>query len=287
MPSIDLLIIGSGPAAWSCAMTARKRNLSVTVAAASSSASWLWRTDRIDNYPGMPAVSGKELLRVFRQQAEELGATVMEATARQVQPLGDAGFMTLVGNDIIESKAIVLATGAASPRLLPGEEELIGAGVSWCGTCDGMFYRGRKVAVLSAWQGGVEEAEFLSKIAASVDYYTMAPHNQPQSDAIHLCGGIPKALARNEAGQIVLTTNEGEAAYDGVFIFRPAVAPNRLLPGIALGGPFIQVDRQMACSLPGVFACGDCTGKPLQIAKAVGEGNIAAITCAEYLSAKA
>lgn len=286
MADIDLLIIGSGPAAWSCAMTARKRDLSVVVAAAASSASWLWRTDRIDNYPGMPAVSGRELLRMFRAQAEELGARVIEATARQVQPMGAAGFMTLVGNDIIESKAVVLAMGAARPRLLPGEEELLGQGVSWCGTCDGMFYRGKEVAVLSAWNGGVEEAEFLARLASKVDYYAMAPHDLPENEQIALCKDMPKQLERSTNGRILLTCDKGSAEYDGVFVFRPAVAPDRLLPGIALDGPFIQVDRRMACSIPGVYACGDCTGKPLQIAKAVGEGNIAAISAAEDLAAK-
>ena len=282
MADLDLLIIGSGPAAWSCAMTARKRNLSVTVAAAQASTGWLYRTDRIDNYPGMPEVSGKELLRVFRQQAEDLGAKVIETTARQVQPTG-SGFMTLVGNDIIESKAIVLATGAARPSLLPGEEALIGQGVSWCGTCDGMFFRNREVAVLSAWNGGVEEAEFLSGLASKVDYYAMASHDLPQSEKIHIREGKPGELKR-ENGKIMVVTDKGSDAYDGVFVFRPSVAPDRLLPGVTLDGPFIAVDRRMACNLPHVYACGDCTGKPLQIAKAVGEGNVAAHSVVAYLS---
>ena len=271
MAKSDLLIIGSGPAAWSCALTARQRNLSVIVAAAASSTSWLQKAERIDNYPGMPRVSGQEMLRVFRQQAEEAGAVVMPLLARQIMPMGEDGFMTLVGNDIIESRAIVLATGAARPRLLPGEEELLGQGVSWCGTCDGMFYRGLEVAVLSAWNGGVEEGEFLAGLARQVDYYFLAKHNQPEHTPYTLCDGSPKSLAKQTDGRILLTTDKGEKAYDGVFIFRPAVAPDSLLPGIALEGSFIRVDRRMACNLPHVYACGDCTGHPLQIAKAVGE----------------
>lgn len=278
----DLLIIGSGPAALSCAMTACKRNLSVRVISAVNSTGWLQKADRVDNYPGMPAVSGRELLDVFTRQATDLGAQIMHGQARLVQPLGDT-FMTLVGNDIVESRAVVLAMGAARPKLLPGEEELIGSGVSWCGTCDGMFYRGKEVAVLSAWNGGVEEADFLSKLASRVDYYVMQPHDLPTDPAIRLVEGRPQRLERVD-GRLLLTTDKGQQAYDGVFIFRPAVAPDKLLPGIALDGPFIQVDRRMACSIPRVYACGDCTGKPLQIAKAVGEGNIAAISAAEDLA---
>lgn len=143
MASYDLLIIGAGPAAWSCAMTARQRGLTTAVACAQSATSWLQRAERIDNYPGLPQISGKELLSRFRAQAADMGVVIIEQLARQIMPSGDI-YMTLVGNDIIESRAIVLAMGAARPKLLPGEEELLGRGVSWCGTCDGMFYRGKK-----------------------------------------------------------------------------------------------------------------------------------------------
>ena len=140
MASYDLLIIGAGPAAWSCAMTARQRGLTTAVACAQSATSWLQRAERIDNYPGLPQISGKELLSRFRAQAADMGVVIIEQLARQIMPSGDI-YMTLVGNDIIESRAIVLAMGAARPKLLPGEEDLLGRGVSWCGTCDGMFYR--------------------------------------------------------------------------------------------------------------------------------------------------
>lgn len=277
---LDLIIIGSGPAAWSCALTARQRNLTCAVVSAEANAGWLVKAEQVDNYPGLPRVSGQEMLRIFRHQAEDMGVQIVTGVARQVQPLGDM-FMTLVGNDILESKAVVLAMGAARPRLLPGEEELLGQGVSWCGTCDGMFYRGKEVAVLSSWHGGIEEYDFLSRLASRVDYYAMAAHEIPGH--VHLCAGTPKSLAR-EDGRIRLTTSEGTASYDGVFIFRPAVAPDQMLPGLALEGAFITVDRYMRTNLPQVYAAGDCTGHPLQIAKAVGEGNIAAISAAEDLA---
>lgn len=282
MATIDLMIIGAGPAAWSCAMTARQRGLSTMVACAQSASSWLQRAERIDNYPGLPGISGQELLTRFQEQAVALGAQPVAQVARQCMQNGD-GYMTLVGNDIIESKAIVLATGAVRPRLLPGEEDLIGRGVSWCGTCDGMFYRGKRVAVLSAWSGGVEEGEFLATLASEVDYYFLTEHAQPKHVPYRLCSGKPISLSRAEDGQIVLTTSEGTSHYDGVFIFRPAVSPDSLLPGLKTEGAFIPVDRRMATNLPHVYACGDCTGQPLQIAKAVGEGNVAAISAATDL----
>ena len=171
----------------------------------------------------------------------------------------------------------------AKAKLLPGEEELLGRGVSWCGTCDGMFYRGREVAVLSAWTGGVEEGEFLASLASRVDYYFLARHEQPENAPYTLCDGKPTALHAQEDGRIAVVTDSGEHVYDGVFVFRPAVAPDSLLPGVELDGSFIRTDRRMATNLPLAYACGDCTGHPLQIAKAVGEGNIAAISAAEDL----
>lgn len=281
MPSCDLLIIGAGPAAWSCAITARARGLSVMVAAAASESSWLQHAERIDNYPGLPGISGQELLGRFRRQAEEAGALVIESVARQAMPL-QSGFMISCGNEIIESRGLVLATGAARPKLLPGEEALLGQGVSWCGTCDGMFFRGKRVAVLSAWHGGVDEAIFLSGLCKKVDYYLLAKHKLPEKTPFAVQQGMPKALERRTDG-IALITDQSDAAYDGIFIFRPAVAPASLLPGLKTEGAFIPVDRRMATNLPFVYACGDCTGQPLQIAKAVGEGNIAAISAAEDL----
>lgn len=281
MPDCDLLIIGSGPAAWSCALTACQRGLRVTVAAAENETGWLRKAERIDNYPGLPAVSGQELLHIFRAQAQEAGAAILPLLARQVQPMGD-GYMTLCGNEVVASRAVVLAMGAARPRLLPGEEELLGQGVSWCGTCDGMFFRGKDVAVLSAWQGGVEEGEFLSRLCAKVDYYTLVPHALPQETPFSLHPGKPVRLERANA-KILVHTKLSADEYDGVFIFRPAVSPARLLPGLKVEGAFISVDRRMATNLPHVYAAGDCTGQPLQIAKAVGEGNIAALSAAEDL----
>lgn len=282
MSPCDMLIIGSGPAAWSCALTARQRGLSVTVAAAESATGWLQRAEQIDNYPGMPHVSGREMLNVFRRQAEDAGAEVMNVLARQVMQAGDM-YMTLCGNDVVESRCVVLAMGAARPKLLPGEEELLGQGVSWCGTCDGMFYRGKDVAVLSAWHGGVEEGVFLSGLCASVAYYSLAKHALPEQPPFAVREEKPCSLRREEGG-ILVETEQGSQRYDGVFVFRPAVSPESLLPGLQQDGAFIRVDRRMATNLPFAYACGDCTGHPLQIAKAVGEGNIAAISAAEDLA---
>lgn len=276
MASYDLLIIGAGPAAWSCAMTARQRGLTTAVACAQSATSWLQRAERIDNYPGLPQISGKELLSRFRAQAADMGVVTIEQLARQIMPSGDI-YMTLVGNDIIESRAIVLAMGAARPKLLPGEEELLGRGVSWCGTCDGMFYRGKRVAVIAQGPEAVSEANFLAGLCSEVVYF--GAKEDALDDRITVCGQKPEAIL-GESTATGLKAGGEDFPFDGVFIFRETAALSTLLPGLEMDGAFIRVDRRMKTNLPGVFAAGDCTGQPLQVAKAVGEGCVAAISAA-------
>ena len=194
--------------------------------------------------------------------------------------------MLLVESEVIEAKTIVLAMGAARPRLLPGEEDLLGMGVSYCATCDGMLYRGKKLAVLSESDEGAEETLFLEKLAAGIDYYSLKKHKTEKLPAtVRIMEQKPAELARVDGG-ISVNTKEGSQTYDGVFIFRNAVSLGMLLPDLTVDGSFIPVDRTMKTNVPGVFAAGDCTGKPLQVAKSVGEGNIAAISAAEYLSAR-
>ncbi len=279
----DIAIIGKGPAGWSCAMTARMRGLSAAVVAPLNDTGLLRTAERIDNYPGLPQVSGNEMLDSFREQALSLGAEERTGLVRQIMQNG-SGFMLLVENDVMESRTVVLAMGAARPVLLPGEEEQVGRGVSYCATCDGMFYRGKRIAVLSTSLQGVEEAEFLARVVGEMDYYRVRPHNiEKLPEMARVMEEKPKAIGRDGAG-LVLTTDHAAHCYDGIFIFRAAMPLKMLLSDLRTEGSYIPVDRDMKTNVPGVFAAGDCTGKPLQVAKAVGEGNIAAIAAAEYIA---
>ena len=156
--------------------------------------------------------------------------------------------------------------------------------MSYCATCDGMFYRGRRIAVLSGSAQGVEESAFLAGLAAELDYYRLKAHDMTGLDArIHPSEEKPRAIAR-DGEALVLQTDKGEHRYDGIFIFRAAMPLSMLLADLRTEGSYIPVDRGMRTNIPGVFAAGDCTGKPLQVPKAVGEGNIAAISAAEYIA---
>lgn len=279
----DLVIIGKGPAGWSCAMTARMRGLSAVVIAPQNDTGLLRTAERIDNYPGLPQVSGTEMLEHFRSQALALGAEERSGLVRQILPMDDR-LMLLVENDVMEAKTVVLAMGAARPTLLPGEADQVGRGVSYCATCDGMFYRGKRIAVLSASLQGVEESAFLAGIAAELEYYSLKRHNTDDlKPNIRLMQETPRSIGRDDAG-LTLTTDQATHCYDGIFIFRAAMPLAMLMSDLKTEGSFIPVDRAMRTNIPGVFAAGDCTGKPLQVPKAVGEGNIAAISAAEYIA---
>ena len=144
---IDIAIVGAGPAGYSAAITARKRDKSVVVIGQHTG--WLSRAHSISNYPGLPDISGADLLNAMRDQAVALGAQTRPGVVHQIVSMGSS-FALSLGGDFIEAKHIILCTGAKQPRLLPGESELLGRGVSYCGTCDGMFYRGKRVAVIDA-----------------------------------------------------------------------------------------------------------------------------------------
>ena len=168
--------------------------------------------------------------------------------------------------------------GAARPKLLPGEEELVGQGISYCATCDGMFYRGKKIAVLSSSDQGAEETGFLTGLAEYVDYYMLKRHQIDKLDSkAVVINEKPISVSRTDAG-IVVATDQTSRSYDGVFVFRTAMPLNMLMAELETEGSYIPVDRQMRTNIPGVFAAGDCTGKPLQVPKAVGEGNVAALS---------
>lgn len=279
----DIAIVGKGPAGWSCAMTARMRGLSAVVIAPQNDTGLLKTAECVENYPGMPHVAGDEILSVFRKQALDLGAEEKHGLVRQIMTMDDR-FMLLVENDVLEAKSVVLAMGAARAKLLPGEEEQIGQGVSYCATCDGMFYRGKRIAVLSGSLQGAEETKFLAGLASEVDYFSLKPHSMsemPQN--VCLMQEKPVSIGRDDAG-ITLFTERAAHSYDGIFVFRAAMPLNMLMADLQTEGSFIPVDRGMRTNIPGVFAAGDCTGKPLQVPKAVGEGNIAAISAAEWIA---
>ena len=238
----DVLVVGSGPAGLAAAVAARGRDKSVLVVGNPWQESPLARAERIDNYLGLPGVNGRELMEHFSAHAQRVG--VEFHTGRVVAVMAWEGFALTAGSEVFQGRTLVLAPGVARLAKYPGEAELLGRGVSYCATCDGMLYRGRAVTVV-----GRSKVRGTDRVSA-------------------------------------LVADGAELPCEGVFILRDALAPTDLLPDLELRNGAIAVDREMATSLPGVFAAGDCTGGPLQVAKAVGEGHTAGLSAAEYVDRK-
>ena len=275
----DLIVLGSGPAGLAAAVAARGRNRSVLVIGNRWQDSPLAKAERVDNYPGLPSLTGVELLEKFYRHAVEAGAEFV--VGRAISLLAWNGFSVTVGSQVYQGTALILAPGVVRTAKYPGEEEYLGRGVSYCATCDGMLYRNRPVTVVGLTPDAPYEANYLKGLGCQVVY--VSPH-RPEG----LEEGIPYVKAGRLAvrGENAVTALEADGAVlpcAGVFILRRAVAPADLLPALETEEGVIKVDRRMATNLPGVFAAGDCTGGPLQVSKAVGEGHVAALSACEFL----
>ena len=272
-------MLGSGPAGLSAAVTARGRNKSVLVIGNRWQDSPLARAERVDNYLGMPGMTGMEMLEAFQRHAQEMGVELV--TGKVLSIMEWEGFNLTVGSQLYQGSALILAPGVVRQAKFPGEETYLGRGVSYCATCDGMLYRNKPVAVVGRSKDAPHEAAYLKSIGCQVVY--VAPKRPDQLDEDIPFIQAAKLAVKGEQTVTALEADGADIPVNGVFILREAVAPGDLLPGLTLEKGAIQVDRNMATSVPGVFAAGDATGAPLQVSKAVGEGLIAALSACEYL----
>ena len=265
----DVVIIGGSMAGVSAALTCTNRGKSVAVIANGAETSSLYKAEMIGNYPGVPAARGKEISDILLRQLLDCGAELIHGRALSVLPLGDS-FGVAVGSEFTSCSAVIVAAGITREKLYPGEGEFLGRGVSYCATCDGMLYRGKTVAVIGSGDEAAQDADFLESIGCTVLRMT-----KPLRYEIR--GGM-KADTLVAGGE--------EFKVDGVFIIKDTVSVTKLVQGLDYADGAIVTDRQMRTNIPGVFAAGDCTGKPYQLAKAAGEGNVAALSACEYIDNK-
>ena len=280
----DIAIIGSGPAALSAAVNARQRNKSVCVFGRSLDSSLLFAAEKVDNYLGMPDMSGEEMLNQFYAHAVKRGVEFKESRISQIMPMGNM-FMINADNEFYEAKTLILAIGLNKSKGIAGEMEYLGKGVSYCATCDGMLYRNKKVVVVGEHEEGEAEANFLADVCEKVTYIPLYQPVLNLKENVVLLQKEPKAVA-GENGKVSALEVDGESIVcDGIFFAKTSTPPESLVFGLKTDGKNIIVDRSMATNLPGVYAAGDCTGAPFQIAKAVGEGLVAALSAAAYIDA--
>ncbi len=280
----DIAIIGTGPAGLSAAVTAKIRNKTVLLLGSKDLSPKVVKAHAIQNYLGLPNIPGAELGAAFQRSLDSVGVEVTEDKITAAYNMGD--YYALQGaNMFYEASTLILASGMIPGKLLPGEEALLGRGVSYCATCDAALYRGKDVAVIGYSSKEEHEAAFLSEIAASVAYFPMYKEIENLPESVKVISDRPKEITEAD-GKRQVVTGEGQYAYDGVFILRDSISPGQLVPGLEIDGNHVKVDRTMATSLPGCFACGDVVGLPYQYIKSAGEGNVAALSAVQYLDMK-
>ena len=280
----DCIIIGSGPAGLSAAINLKTYQKNFLWFGNANMSEKVQKAEKIVNYPGMPELTGLELSNAFAAHKESQGLEIEDKIVSSIYDMGGY-YAVMAENQFYETESIILATGVVVANQYPGEAEFVGRGVSYCATCDGALYKGKTIAVVSTAKRFEHEVEFLADLAEKVYLFAYYKDCELERDNVEF---VKKPIKEVKGGFRVEELNLGEDSLkvDGVFIMRNAIAPTTLLNTLEVADGHIVVNRQMETNLKGVYAAGDCTGKPYQYAKAVGEGNVAAHSVIEYLGEK-
>ena len=283
MERYDIAVIGTGPAGVSAAITAKVRGKKLILFGSRHLSDKVEKAHSILNYPGLPNVSGAELANAYRMQLDSLDIPITEKQVTAVYAMGDY-FAIQTPDEMVESTAVMLAAGVVTSKALPGEDAFLGRGVSYCATCDAHFYRGKTVAVLGYSEQACREADFLAETCEKVLYFPAAPHEVQVNGRVEVVREKPAAILGDRQARTLETKSGKRFDVDGIFVLRASVAPDKLVPGLAVEDNHIRVDLQMRTNLPGCFACGDAVGPPYQYIKAAGQGNVAALSAVAYLA---
>lgn len=284
MERYDIAIIGTGPAGLSAAITAKIRNKKILLIGNPNFSDKVQKAHQIQNYLGLPDISGKDLAKAFENHINSMDITITEGKVNAVYPMGSY-FGLQVSQDIYEAETVIVATGIVTGKAFKGENELLGRGVSYCATCDAPLYRNKTVAVIGYSPKEESEAEFLAEVCEKVLYIPMYKEETKLSDKVTIINEKPTAvIGENKVKSLQTEKNNYEV--DGIFILRDSIPPSQLVSGLEIKDNHIVVNLQMETNIKGCFACGDIVGRPYQYIKAAGQGNIAGLSAVAYLDAK-
>lgn len=280
----DCAIIGTGAAGVSAALTLKLLNRSLIWFGPKDLSFKIRAAEKINNYPGLAQTSGAELGNAFLEQTRQAGLEITEKRVTGVY-LTDGYYTVLCDRERFEAKTVILATGVETVKPVKGELDFVGRGVSYCATCDGFLYRGKTIAVVSTGKAFEHEVEYLASLAEKAYVFPIYKNAELHAPNIERKAGMPLEIRGANRVETLVLKGE-ELPVDGVFFLKDAVSPAVLVGGLGVAEGHIVVDRACATNLKGCFAAGDCTGRPYQYAKAVGEGNVAAHSVNAYLSEK-
>ena len=298
----DLIIIGAGPAGLTAALYAGRFKLDTRVFEKFSCGGQILLSPSIENYPGFPeGVSTFDLIDKFKKQVEDLGLKVEDENVLEIVPDGRL-YDVKTESGIFKAKTIIIASGASSKRLgIKGEEEFIGKGVSYCGTCDGPLFKGKDILVVGGGDRALEDAMFLASYANIV--YLVHRRNEFRASGIlvdkvkanskikFVLDSVVEEISGKEKVEMARVKNLKTGNYldiscQGVFVFVGIIPSTEFIKNLIKTNEsgFITIDQKMHTSREGIFACGDCAEKGLyQVVSACGDGATAADSAHKYL----
>ncbi|HDS16053.1 MAG TPA: thioredoxin-disulfide reductase [Proteobacteria bacterium] len=300
----EVLIIGGGPAGLTAGLYAARARLKCVLLEKMIMGGQIATTEMVDNYPGFPeGITGAQIGPLFETQAKRFGLEVRQFQEGLQVERRDGGFLiTCANQDQLFTRTLIVATGSSwTPLGIPGEEELKGAGVSYCATCDGAFFKDQELAVIGGGNSAVEEAIFLTKFASKV--YIIHRRDQLRAEKIVqeralanpkievVWSHIPLAIIgdREVTGirvQNLKTQEERVLPVSGIFIYVGMQANSELVAELVARDDkgYIKAGEDTVTSCPGLFAAGDVRRKPLrQVATAIGDGATAAIMAEKFI----
>lgn len=304
MNHYDAIIVGAGAAGLTAGIYLSRAKVKTLILNEGAVGGQMVLTHEIANYPGIESISGYELARNMKLQAQKFGAVIKSNIKITSFDLYSNPKRFIVnGKDEYTSDVVIITTGGRSRTLgVPGENEFKGKGISYCATCDGDFFQDKEIIVVGGGNSALEEASSLTKYASKVTIVHQFDHFQAfehyvneakanpkidfimESKIIEFIGGekLEKVKIQNQK-----TSKIFEKDIDGVFIFIGYVPNTEMFEGIIELNQYkeIVVDKNMATNIPGVYAAGDSIAKRYrQVTTAVGEGTVAALSAAEYLN---
>ncbi|HDJ38401.1 MAG TPA: thioredoxin-disulfide reductase [Methanosarcinales archaeon] len=295
----EVIIVGAGPAGITAGIYAQRARLDTVLLERLGVGGQIVLSDNVENYPGFQSISGYELMQRFEEHAKGFGLEVKDEEVTEIRDEGEYKLVRTHDHEY-KTKSVIIASGAKPKRLgVPGEEEFIGKGVSFCATCDGFFFRGRDVAVVGGGNSAITEAIYLAKIVNKV--YVV--HRRAELRATKILqeralenpkiefvwnSVVEEILGDSTVSQVslrnVVTGERFQLSVGGVFMYA-GLEPNTEFADVKKDDAgFIITDETLATSTAGVFAAGDCRNTMLrQVATAVGDGALAVASVERYL----
>lgn len=293
----DILIVGGGPAGLTAAIYAARHNNKTLVLEGNKVGGKTLEAHWVENYPGFPdGISGPDLMTLMEKQAAKFGAEFSNETVVGIADLGELKMLT-TRKGIRQAKAVIIATGVSRKSLsVNGENEFKGRGVSYCGVCDGPFFRDKTVAVIGGGHEAVHDIEILSETSSKVisipgkkgfsEDYAELEHLEKDPKVEFIRDVNVTEIGGSDFVEYVKLDNGEEVKLDGVFIILEHVSASTILGEAGVetdGGGCIIVDRDQKTNIDGLYAAGDCCCRGLQIVTATGMGAQAALNAMKYV----